>query len=95
MVGYRTVFSTSVLVSGPLVETPELFCQSFYRLYICYRLYRGRQLRVRSWTCLAGLWTRTRTFGISLSAMFMLILRLFRWDGSANLWWAGVPSHSS
>ena len=45
-------------------------------------------------TCFAGLWTRTRTFGISLSAMFVLFYVCFGGGGgggSASLWWAGVP----
>ena len=52
----------------------DIFC-------ICCWSDKSLQLRVRGWTCFAGLWTRTRTFGISLSGMFMLILCLFRGGG--------------
>ena len=47
-------------------------CLCHNMLYICCRSYRDRPLRVRSWTCFAGLWTCARIFGISLSAMSML-----------------------
>ena len=66
-------------------------------LYICCRSYRYRPLRVWSWTCFAGLWTWTRTFGISLSARFMSNSMLVSGGGG---WFCqpvmgGVPSPSS
>ena len=71
------------LLSGPLLNTLEFISWLWYDVYMLPVLQR----------CFDVLWTRTRTLGLSLSAMFMLILCLF-WGGgggggSANLWWVG------
>ena len=47
-----------------------------YMLYICCRSCRDWLLRARIWTSFAELWPRTRTFVISLSAIYVLLFLL-------------------
>ena len=54
--------------------------------YILHMTDKGRQLRVQSWTCFDRLsMDMTKDFDISLSAMFLLSICLFRGGGGGCL----------